>query len=146
MEFEFPLPPVVNHSPLPYFSNLDTPSSSSYSETFDRSRTSVDDLDELFDDDSARVHPVFIHSDLDPDKGRFYDSVHDYPVDRLNPAAMGYFNHSEFEAAMSSISEAESLFSGGTGYTELPHESGNTLQSRRFSSSVLITFMANGRT
>jgi hypothetical protein len=151
MEFEFPLPPVTTPSPLPHFSVLDTPStSSSFSEAFDISRFSVGVLGRnCASNDSARVHPVFIHSDLHPEKGVFYGSVHDYPVDRLNPVCMGYFNHPEFEAAMLSISAAESMFSNGTGYTEIPHDSeivGDTLQSRRFSSNIPCTVPAYNRT
>jgi len=65
--------------------------------------------------DPALVHPVFINSDLTPD-ARFYNFKELYPVERLNPVAMGYFNYPEYEAAMSSINAAEAMLRDPEGY------------------------------
>lgn len=65
--------------------------------------------------DPSLIHPVFINSDLSPD-ARFYNFKELYPVDRLNPVCMGYFNYPEYEAAMSSINAAEAMLRDPEGY------------------------------
>jgi len=65
--------------------------------------------------DPLLIHPVFINSDLTPN-ARFYNFKELYPVERLNPVCMGYFNYPEYEAAMSSINAAEAMLRDPEGY------------------------------
>jgi hypothetical protein len=88
--------------------------------------------------DSARVHPVFINSDLRPEIGVICTVGNDYPIDRLNPVCAGYFNHVEYEAAMESIRQVEAMNDmnvGITGFTTLSETPKITLQHRRSTST-----------
>jgi len=66
--------------------------------------------------DPALVHPVFITSGLCLDDRHSALPDIEYPVERLNPVCIGYYNHFEYEAAMDSIRAAEAIVEV---YTEL---------------------------
>ena len=86
------------------------------------------------------LHPVFINSDLDPSCPFTHTCEHDYPIDRLHPACMGYYNHSEYETAMASIRAIEDLYRRSiTEAIITPPISENTLQHRR--SQSIATFV-----
>src|SRR5277367_1531181 len=86
--------------------------------------------------DPTLIHPIFINSDLSPD-ARFYNFKELYPVDRLNPVAMGYFNYPEYEAAMSSINAAEAMLRDPEGYNMSRRLSARrTLRQRRSNSTL----------
>jgi hypothetical protein len=86
--------------------------------------------------DPSLIHPVFINSDLTPD-ARFYNFKELYPVDRLNPVCMGYFNYPEYEAAMSSINAAEAMLRDPEGYEMSRRLSTRrTLRQRRSTSTA----------
>ena len=86
--------------------------------------------------DPTLIHPVFINSDLSPD-ARFYNFKELYPVERLNPVAMGYFNYPEYEAAMSSINAAEAMLRDPEGYDMSRRLSTRrTLRQRRSTSTL----------
>ena len=86
--------------------------------------------------DPTLIHPVFINSDLTAD-ARFYNFKELYPVERLNPVAMGYFNYPEYEAAMSNINAAEAMLRDPEGYDMSRRLSTRrTLRQRRSTSTL----------
>jgi hypothetical protein len=93
--------------------------------------------------DVSVLHPVFINSDLDPRHYLQDPKIHQYPVDRLHPACIGYYNHSEYEIAMASVRAIEDLYRRSITETPItPPISENTLQHRR---SLSITPLHNTR-
>ena len=112
MDFNFPLPPVFVKT-IPSREGDLAPehlsSASSLFNIFHRDRVNGFSDTSLVSDLSSRSHPVFINSDLDPENRIIYECEEAYPVDRLSPVCMGYFDHMEYEAAMASISAAEEM-------------------------------------
>ena len=158
MEFKFPLPPVTTPSPASgltkqiesnspqantttsseFDHSLDHPSSTSSLFNIFHTNPAVEVSPEPFSSDHpARVHPVFINSDLHPDHRVVCQSEEEYPVDRLSPICIGYFNHKEYEAAMASIYAAEEMLIQHQRNSELPTPTdvlGDSLQRRRSTS------------
>jgi hypothetical protein len=94
------------------------------------------------------MHPIFINSDLNPRNGNFFGFEEEYPVDRLNPVCMGYFNHFEYEAAMASINAIEAMYlnrSSPSDVDTLSEKSEPTLRHRRSTSMSLLRYLVNYR-
>ena len=109
MKFKFPLPPLAIPSPPAQNSPKDI--SLAPENLIDSDRDiSTSRESAIASRDPARTHPVFINSDLCPEKGPFHQCAEEYPVNRLNPVCMGYFNHPEYEIAMASIRAAEEIY------------------------------------
>ena len=149
MDLKFPLPPIGTPSSRFQTVSSDVSSISSYhsATSHERGSSSTSDHD-LISSDSACIHPVFINSDLRPKTGMF--SIEEkYPVDRLNPVCMGYFNHIEYEAAMASINAIEAMVrdrSPPSDVNSLSEVSDDTLQHRRSASKSLSWMRVNYRT
>ena len=128
MKFKFPLPPISTPSP---------PHNSPQHKS-DASPNSIDS-DELVhfrqnaiaSSDPERTHPAFIGSDLRPENGPFHDCQGEYPVERLNPVCMGYFNNHEYEIAMASIRAAEEIYRNRSHFDDEDTSFEKTLQHRR---------------
>src|SRR5208282_1892545 len=134
MNFQFPFPPMSTPSPRPRTAPAEfSPSSTG----FDRSEERISPTGfntSLMSIDPAHVHPVFINSDLHPNDSSFFNSEEEYPTDRFHPACMGYFNHHEYEAAMSSINAIEAMFLRRSAITDsdtMSEVSEHTLRHRR---------------
>jgi hypothetical protein len=138
LEYDFPLPPASASSPPAQssFTFMAEPSAMAEYPQLSPTPPLVSD-NFATSNDPARVHPTFIKSDLQPERGPFYPLEGEYPVDRLNPACIGYFNHVEYELAMATIAAAESLC--GQNLTPTisisPPASENTVQYRRSTSA-----------
>lgn len=141
MDFKFPLPPIETPSPrLHDGSNDMSPVSSDLSTPRDGQTSSSASNNSPIASNPACVHPVFINSDLNPEESRFFDFEEEYPVDRLNPACMGYLNHLEYEAAMASINAIEAMYqnlSPPSDVDTMSEASERTLQNRRSASMSL---------
>ena len=134
MDFKFPLPPIR------ILANPDSPTSSNPYDASDERASSPGSDDSLISSDTACIHPIFINSDLNPKNGSLFSFEEDYPVDRLNPVCMGYFNHFEYEAAMASINAIEAMYlkrSSPSDVDTLSEMSEPTLRHRRSASMLL---------
>lgn len=136
MQFKFPLPPATLSSPSRSLRSIDA--FSAPSNPFDTGESSHGHDSAPSSGDPARIHPIFINSDLNDKAKILHLPTEAYPADRLNPVCMGYFNHSEYEAAMSSIMVAEAMYQSSTGYAG-QRSSRSSLQHRR-SMSMLSSF------
>lgn len=128
MKFKFPLPPLSTPSP-PHSSpqhTSDGPPNSIDSDEPVHSRQEA-----IASTDPARTHPAFIGSDLRPENGPFHDCQGEYPIERLNPICMGYFNNREYEIAMASIRAAEEIYHNRSLFDAEDTSFEKTLQRRR---------------
>jgi hypothetical protein len=139
MDFKFPLPPSTPAHSIAF--SLDSPS---FAEGLDI--VAPLSLRAVNSHDPARNHPVFINSHLHPGDGSAH-SAENYPVVRLHPACVGYFNHVEYETAMQSILQAQTMCDNSIGFTDfstLSKAPKITIQRRR-SSSIVSIFVSNSR-
>jgi len=140
MNFQFPLPPIRTPSPRPRTAPADLSPTSIVYNGSEKQFSPTPFNRSPMPSDSAHVHPVFINSDLHPNDSNFFSSVEEYPTDRLHPACMGYFNHHEYEAAMSSINAIEAMYLRRSAITDsdtMSEVSENTLRHRRSKSNIL---------
>ena len=139
MRFTFPIPPDTTPSPFrsaPSSAGFLTPAYIS-----DRPRRSPQRIltPQPITADPARIHPIFINSDLRLSSKGLYSADEIYPVDRLNPVCMGYFNYRQYEAAMWAITAAETAWQSPQIKVSTPPS--ESLQHRR--SSSITSFCRN---
>jgi hypothetical protein len=132
LQLKFPLPP-----PTPPSTNRSIKSNDAFSvpsNPFDASESPRGSDSVPSTANPAHIHPIFINSDLNEKAKNLHLPSEAYPVDRLNPVCMGYFNHSEYEAAMSSIMVAEAMYQSSSAHAGRESQllsSEGSLQHRR---------------